>query len=78
MIKFSINDLYETSYADLEGALKVIQNELNRRHMEERKKAIEDFKKAFSALQEAGVRVYGVDDYSGQLTFDSWDDFFFD
>ena len=50
--------------------------ELQHRRMEERSKLIENFKTAFYALKDAGIRVYGV--YDDLLYFDSWDDFNFD
>ena len=78
MIKFSIDDLRETSYADLESIIQTVSRELTRRQTEERDKAIENFKKAFLALRDTGTRVYGIYDYTDQLTFNNWDDFYFD
>lgn len=47
MIKFSVNDLRETSVTDLEAIQKTINNELIRRRNEERERLITEFRKAW-------------------------------
>lgn len=78
MINISIEDWKQVPTTTIETLVRDGNHELQRRRMEERNKAIENFKIAFYALQDMGVRVYGIYDYSDQLTFNTWDDFNFD
>lgn len=78
MINISVEDWKQVPTATIEALINGGNRELQRRRMEERSKAIENFKTAFYALQDMGVRVYGIYDYSDQLTFNTWDDFNFD
>lgn len=78
MINISIEDWKQVPTTAIEALINGGNRELQRRRMEERDKAIENFKTAFYALQDMGVRVYGIYDYSDQLTFNTWDDFNFD
>lgn len=80
MIKFSVNDLHETSRTDLEAILKEINGELQRRRNAEREKLIEDFKKAFYAVKDAGIDIRYLDEYEyEQDTYlRDWDCFSFD
>ena len=78
MKNISVEDWKEVPTAVIEDLIKQGTNELNRRHTEERAKALEAFKKAFCDLRDMGIRVYGIYDYSDQLTFNDWDDFYFD
>ena len=78
MMNITVEDWKEVPTATIEGLIKQGTNELNRRRAEEREKALETFKKAFYDLRDMGIRVYGIYDYTGQLTFNDWDDFYFD
>lgn len=78
MLHIEDQQLRSMSESNIRDLMDKFKSELQRRENVKREKAIEDFKKAFSALQDAGIRVYGVYDYSDQLTFNSWDDFYFD
>lgn len=80
MIKFSVNDLRETSRADLEATVKCINEELQRRRNAEREKLIADFKKTFYALKDAGIDIRYLDEYEyEQDTYlRDWDCFCFD
>lgn len=71
-------DWRQVPTATIEALINDGNRELQRRRMKDRSKAIENFKTAFYALKDAGIRVYGIYDYSDQLTFSTWDDFYFD
>lgn len=78
MINITVEDWKEVPTATIEGLIKQGTSELNRRRAEDREKAIAAFQKAFYGLRDAGIRVYGIYDYTDQLTFNDWDDFYFD
>lgn len=78
MVDIPVNELHAMSEDNIRLILSRLNNELDRRARERRATAIDNFKTAFNALRAEGVRVYGVYDYSDQLTFNNFDDFYFD
>ena len=78
MTNITVEDWKEVPTATIEELIRQGTSELNRRRAEEREKALEAFKKAFYNLRDMGIRVYGIYDYTDQLTFNNWDDFYFD
>ena len=78
MANISIEDWKQIPAETIKSLIDSGNRELQRRRMEGRSKAIENFKTAFYALKDAGIRVYGIYDYDDQLTFNTWDDFNFD
>lgn len=80
MIKFSVNDLRETSRADLEATVRTINEELLRRRNEERNRLIAEFRKTYLALLDAGVTIRYTDEYEYECdtTLTDWDCFTFD
>lgn len=79
MIKFSVNDLRETSSADLDATVRVINEELQRRRNEARQHLINEFQKVWGDLKAAHIRVSYCEDYDCDTVYlDDWDGFSFD
>ena len=79
MYDISANDLRDSSTASLETIKKRIEQELTRRRNEERERLITEFRKAWGALKDAGIRVTYCEDYDDDTAYlDDWDGFSFD
>jgi hypothetical protein len=79
MYDISVDDLRGSSVASLELIKKRIEAELYRRKSEERERLITEFRKAWGALKDTGIRVTYCDQYEDDITYlDDWDDFSFD
>lgn len=79
MYDISVDDLRDSSTASLEGIKKRIEQELTRRRNEERERLITEFRKAWGALKDAGIRVTYCEDYDDDTAYlDQWDGFSFD
>lgn len=79
MIKFSVNDLRETSTADLEAIVKTINEDLLRRRNEARQHLINEFQKVWGDLKAAHIRVSYCEEFDDDITYlDEWDGFNFD
>ena len=79
MYDISVDDLRGSSTGSLELIKRRIDEELTRRRNEEREHLITEFRKAWGALKDAGIRVTYCDPYEDYITYlDDWDDFNFD
>lgn len=79
MYDISVDDLRGSTTASLEVIKKRIEQELYRRKNEEREHLITEFRKAWGALKDAGIRITYCDQYEDDITYlDDWDDFSFD
>lgn len=79
MYDIPVNELQSMSIGELERVSKRINDEMIRRRNEERTKKINAFRKAWSELYEAGIRVSYCDEYEeANVYLDQWDGFGFD
>ena len=79
MYDISVNELQTMSVGDLNRVSKRINEELARRRREERERLITEFRKAWGALHDAGIRITYCEEYDDDLTYlDEWDGFNFD
>jgi hypothetical protein len=79
MYDISVNDLRESSTGSLELIKRRIDEELTRRRNVERERLITAFRKAWSELKDAHIRITYCDQYEDDITYlDDWDDFSFD
>lgn len=78
MYDISVNDLHDTSTANLEGIKKRIDEELQRRRNLERQHLINEFQKAWAGLKDAHIRVTYCEEYDDIAYLNDWDGFSFD
>ena len=78
MYDISVDDLRDSSTASLETIKKRIEQELTRRRNEERERLITEFRKAWGALKDRGIRVTYYEEYDDDTAYlDDWDGFGF-
>ncbi len=79
MYDISVNDLRDSSIASLENIKKRIEEELQRRRIQERQHLINEFQKAWGDLKDAHIRVSYCEECDYDVAYlDEWDGFNFD
>ncbi len=79
MYSIFVNDLSDSSTANLESIKNRIEEELQRRRNLERQHLINEFQKAWHDLREAHIRVTYAEEYDEDVAYlDEWDGFNFD
>ena len=74
-----VKEMRELPVAELTRFVQMANAELTRRKNEERERLITEFRKAWGALKDAGIRITYCDQYEDDITYlDDWDDFSFD
>jgi len=74
-----IKEMRDLPAAELTRFVQMANAELTRRRNEERERLITEFRKAWGALKDAGIRVTYCEGYDDDMAYlDQWDGFDFD